>query len=102
MTKCKTGLSNKHMCDYIFGGYACRWSYGWPWILRYIDDRYEDIIGHQGLMRYVDKFPSFFEPIQRNVCQKSTYHFNDGTVEELIGLWFLPFDIFGFIDCSIY
>ena len=102
MTKCKTGLSNKIMCDLLFGGNACRWSYGFPWLLRYLDDRYEDIIGHQGLARYVDQFPKFYEKIQERVRKTTIHHYNDGTAEEFAGLRFLPYSIFGFIDCSIY
>lgn len=102
MTKCKTGLSNKLMCDYIFGGNACRWSYGYPWILRYTDNRYEDIIGHQNLQRYVHLFPLFFSKIQEKVRKTSIHHYHDGTSEEFTGLRFLPYSIFGFIDCSVY
>jgi hypothetical protein len=102
MTKCKTGLSHKVLCDLIFGGHASRWSFGFPHILRYLDKRYEDIIGHQHLERYVDQFPAFYEAIQNYVGRTHTYHFTDGTAEDRTGLQFLPFDIFGFIDCSIY
>jgi len=102
MTKWKTGHTNKVLCDLIFGGNACRWSHGFPWVLRYLDNRYEDIIGHQNLLRFVDQFPSFFNAIQEKVSNVPTRHYNDGTAEDFIDLRFLPYSIFGFIDCSIY
>jgi hypothetical protein len=40
MTKCRTGYSNIKMCDLIFGGHLSCWSFGFLWILEYIDTRY--------------------------------------------------------------
>jgi len=49
MTKVATGLSNQRIVAmYIVGNYA-RWSYAYPWMLKYLDERYRDIIGHRGL-----------------------------------------------------
>lgn len=101
MTKCKTGLSNKVMCDLIFGGNATRWSYGWRWILFYVDERYERVIGHEKLVDFVHEFPKFYNAINKCVQKTTTHHFSDGTAEDRPGLNFLPFDIFSFIDCSI-
>ena len=102
MTKCKTGLSNKRLCDQIFGGHASRWSFGYPWILRYLDTRYEDTIGNQVLHRFVDDFPRFYNAFNSFVQKTSTRHHNDGTATDHLGLRFMPFDMFGLIDCSIY
>ena len=63
MTRMKKGWS---ICDTVnttFGGYCHRWGYGWSWIVRYLDDRYRNILGHQGLLRFVDEFPQYFEAI---------------------------------------
>jgi len=102
MTKCKTGLSNKVLCDLIFGGHASRWSFGYPWILRYLDERYKDTIGNQVLHRFVDDFPKFYNAFNSFVQKTSTQHHNDGTATDHLGLRFMPFDIFALIDCSIY
>ncbi|KAL7529818.1 hypothetical protein ACHAXR_003175, partial [Thalassiosira sp. AJA248-18] len=102
MTRCKKGWSNKDMCSFIFGGNACRWSYGFPWILRYLDERYTDIIGHQNLERYVDHFPEFFDKIQEYIRKPTIRHYNDGSADEFSGLRFLPYDIFAFVDCKVY
>lgn len=102
MTKHRTGFSNKHLCDLIFGGWPSPWSHGWPWILHFLDEKYAHIIGHQGLARFLDKFPRFFNSIQNFIRQRTIHHFNDGTAEATSGLNFLPFVIFGFIDCTIF
>jgi hypothetical protein len=60
------------------------------------------IIGHQGLLRFRDDFPRFFDAIERYV-QKPKYHlYNDGTDFVSPGLAFCPHRILGWIDCSIY
>jgi hypothetical protein len=102
MTRMKTGMDHTEMSN-IFGGSTRRWSYAWAWIMIYLDTRYINIIGHQGLLRFVDQFPRFFDAIQRKV-QKDWIHdfdFHNGTCEVTSGLAMLPFDLFGFIDCSI-
>ena len=101
MTRMKTGHDHTQMCFDIFGGSPRRWSYAWMWIMHYLDDRYQNIIGHQGLTRFVDQFPDFFEAIQEKVQQSYIVDNHDGTYDETDGLAFLPFDVFGFIDCSI-
>jgi hypothetical protein len=102
MTRFKKGFAIHDMVNDIFGGDHNRWYYAWPWMLRYLDDRYENILGHQGLLRFVDRFPEFFTAIE-NYVRKPKYHrFNDGTEFISPGLAFCPFRIFGWIDCSIY
>ena len=102
-TLCKvaTGRTNQSIIDEYFGGDYTRWGYGYPWMLRYIDDRYEDIIGHQGLTRFLRDFPRFNRAIERFVQRDRQRELIDGTFEIVRGLEFLPFDIFGFIDNSI-
>jgi hypothetical protein len=101
MTRMKKGLSHTDMCNLIFGGSSKRWSPGWRWMLMYLDHRYGNIIGHQGLTRFLDDFPRFYNAIQQKVMQDYICHNHDGTMTEIQGLNFLPFEIFGFIDCSI-
>jgi len=103
MTRMYSGLDIIDTVDYIFGGYYNRWSYGWPWIIRYLDRRYENIIGHQGLLRFRDDFPRFYAGIERFVMRPK-WHQNedDGTWWWSPGLAACPFRIFGFVDCSIF
>jgi hypothetical protein len=49
MMRMKTGDDHTQMC-YVFGGSIKKWSYAWHWIMVYLDKRYENIIGHQGLL----------------------------------------------------
>ena len=102
MTKCRTGHTNRHLCDHYFGGHQSRWSFGYPWMLRYLDERYEDTIGNQGLRRFIDHFPAFYNAFNKFIRKTSTHHYNDNSAEDHTGLRFLPFDIFALIDCSIY
>ena len=102
MTRFKKGFTIHDLVNDVFGGDHNRWYYAWPWMLRYLDDRYENIIGHQGLLRFIDDFPDYFTAIE-NYVKKAKYHrYNDGTEFESPGLAFCPFRIFGWIDCSIY
>ena len=63
--KCISGKTNKALCNDTFGGNKNRWSYGFSWMLKYLANRYKDILGHQGLLRYVEKFPDFYICIAR-------------------------------------
>ena len=101
MTKCRTGYGNREMCNLIFGGSPSRWSFGFPWILEYLDTRYARTISHEKLRDFVDDFPFFYDALNRFIQKTSIHHHTDGSAEERVGLNFLPFSIFGFIDCSI-
>jgi len=102
MMRMKTGNDHTQMC-YTFGGSPKRWSFAWRWILFYLDAKYSNIIGHQGLLRFVDQFPHFYNAIQQKVQREFVHNVDEinGTYDVTSGLAFLPFDIFGFIDCSI-
>ena len=72
LTKIATGRTNQSIIDEYFGGDYARWSFGYPWMLRYLDDKYIDIIGHQGLTRFVKDFPRFNRAIERYVQRDRT------------------------------
>jgi len=101
LTKCRTGKSNRELCDLVFGGHSSRWSFGYPWLLEYLDARYARTISHEKLRDFVDDFPAFYDAINCFIQKPTIHHFTDGSAEERDGLNFLPFSIFGFIDCSI-
>ncbi len=62
------GWSQVHIVDTYFSGDKIRWTYAYPWMLRYLDDRYTHIvIGHQGLTLFVDDFPRFKHAIEQYV-----------------------------------
>jgi hypothetical protein len=90
MTKVATCLSNQRIVDmYIGGDYAC-WSYAYPWMIKYLDERYRDIIGHQGLTRVIDQFPRFARAIERYLQCDHLRELIDGSFVVIEGLEFLP------------
>ena len=101
MTKCKMGFGNKDLCDLIFGGRSSRWSFGYPWILAYLDNRYSRTLSHEKLRDYVHLFPEFYQKISEFMQKTATYHYHDGTAIDRAGLNWCSFQIFGFVDCSI-
>lgn len=102
MIKCRTGDTITELVDNVFGGEYNRWSYGYPWILKYIDHRYRNIIGHQGLLRYLKDFPKFHEAIKHYVTKAKVHHRNDGGRPwRSPGLSIMPHLTCMFVDCSI-
>ena len=89
------------MCKLIFGGNASWWSCGYPWILRYLDERYDRTILHKKFRDYADDFPKFYQAINHFITKTILRQFHNSTAVEGQGLNFLPWSIFGFIDCSI-
>jgi hypothetical protein len=57
MTKFKLGYGNTALCNLIFGGHSSWWSFGYPWILKYLDERYDRTISHKKLRDYVNDLP---------------------------------------------
>ena len=102
MTKCKLGISNRLLCDKFFGGHQSRWSFGYPWILYYLDNRYQHQLGNEALHRFVPEFPKFYNAFNKFAKKTSRRHHNDNSSSDRIGLNFIPFRIFGLIDCSIF
>ena len=101
MTKVATGLSNQRIVDMYIGGDSARWSYAYPWMIKYLDERYRDIIGHQGLTRVIEQFPQFAHAIERYLQRNHLHELVDGAFVVIEGLEFLPWDAFAFIDNSI-
>ena len=71
-------------------------------MLQYHDDQYEDIIGHQGLSRFVKDFPRFHRVIERFVQKDRNHEQPDGSELFIPGLVYLPMWLFGFSDDSLY
>ncbi len=101
LTKCKTGMTNKKVIDMYFGGDYARWTYGYRWIIFYLDLRYMNTVGHVGLLRFLPQFERFRDAIQQ-YCQKDRcYHNHQGNVTWVPGLEKLPYIIFGWIEGTI-
>jgi hypothetical protein len=84
--------------DTYLGGDKNRWTYAYPWMLKYLDKRYANIIGHQGLTRFVDDFPRFRRAIEMYVQRDHRRKLVGETMTIVPGLNFMLWDVFGFID----
>jgi hypothetical protein len=96
-----TGLAQVQIMDMYIGGNTNRWTYAYSWMLNYLDQRYINIVGHQGLTYFIDDFPSFRCVIQQYVQCNHRRKLIDGTMTIVPGNNFMPWDVFGFIDDSI-
>ncbi len=101
LTNCSIGKSKWELCNLVFGGHLSRWSFGYPWLLKYLNPRYVRTISHEKLRDVVDDFPAFYNAIKCFIQKSTIHHFTGGLAKQHFGLNLLPFSIFGFIDCSI-
>jgi hypothetical protein len=85
MTKCKLGYANIALCKLILGSNASWWRFGYPWIIKYLDERYDRTISHKKLRDYVDDFPLFYQAINNFIKKTSLRNFQDGTAVERQG-----------------
>jgi hypothetical protein len=53
-TLCKvaTGMRQVQIVNTCFGGDKIRWLHVYPWMLKYLNERYNRVIGHQGLAHF--------------------------------------------------
>lgn len=106
LTKVALGWQNVWLINFYFGGHASKWSYAYPWAIKYIDERYASTLGFAGLQRFVNKFPEFNRAIEKE-CQRTKKRQlvepdeNGNDWVFIPGLKHLPFDVIGFIDDSI-
>jgi hypothetical protein len=98
LTKCCHGYGNKEMCINVVGGNEKRWSYGFPWMLIYVDQRCQNIIEHQCLLRYVHQFPQFHQAMEREMQLPKTHYDTNNNPIHTDGLLFIPFLLDSLID----
>ena len=75
LTRIKTGKTDEQLCDDYFGGDYSRWCLGYRWLILYLDERYKDIIGLQGILRFLPDFMRFGDATER-FCQKDRVYFD--------------------------
>ena len=94
-TLCKvaTGMTQVNIVDNYFGGDKTCWIFAYPWMLRYLDTRYQEIVGHQGLAQFVDDFPRFHGAIEEYIQRNHQRELVDGTMTIVPGINFLPWDV---------
>jgi hypothetical protein len=77
-----TGLPSATIVDMYFGGAHSRWGYGYRFILDYIDQRYASILGHQGLLWFIEKFPDFHR--LEHYCQRDHIRYDANNIPETV------------------
>lgn len=101
LTVCATGMTKEKIVDLYFGGDYARWSHGYRWMILWLDDEFADILGHQGLIRWVPHFQRFHNAIERFMQRDRQRTDAHGNVYTIPGVDELPYGVFGFIDDSI-
>lgn len=81
-----------------------RMAKGYKWFLAYLDNRYDHLIGWNGMLLWRDQFPYFADRIRRYVSKDYTVRNNLGHYMVVPGVWFNPgtFNVVGFVDCKDY
>jgi hypothetical protein len=67
-------------------------------MLKYLNQRYVNIVNHQVLKCFVDEFPSFRCVIQQYVQRNHRRKLINGMMTIVHGINFMPWDVFGFIN----
>lgn len=68
LCKIAYGLPHIVMTDMIFGGDSSRWGKGYNFLVKFIDDKYINIINTNSLQFWAPHFPQFAEAIRRKLC----------------------------------
>ena len=71
-------------------------------MLKYIAERYKDILCNQGLSYFFKEFPRFHRAIERFVQKERIRKQLDGLWIIIPGLIFLPMYLSGLVDDSLY
>ncbi len=99
--KVATWMTQVQIVDTYFGGDKNWWMHAYPWMLKYLNKRYNRVIGHQGLAHFIDDFPQIHCAIKDYIKCDHQRKLVDGTMTIVPGINFLPWDVFGSIDNSI-
>ena len=81
-----------------------RMAKGYKWLIAYLDDRYDHLIGWNGMLVWCQFFPFFAEKIRRYIAN-DTIRQNQCSHYELVpGVWFNPgtYNVVGFVECKDY
>jgi hypothetical protein len=72
-----------------------------PMDVEVLDKRYVNIVGHQGLARFVNNLPCFKRAIEMYVQHDHQGELVNKTMTIIPSINFMPWDLFGFIDNTI-
>ena len=105
LTKMAHGTTNRQLCEQYFGGCPTRWTFAYAYFCRYFNNRYIDILGFEGLERFVHDFPRFSQRVAEKL-NKDKLNVDPITRVRMwvagLGLSLLRFRIVGFIDGSFF
>ncbi len=91
------GMSQVRIVDTYISGDKNHWMFAYPWMLKYLDERYVNIVGRQGLMHFIHNFLHFKHTIEQCVQCNHQCEPVDGMMTIVSGLNFMLWDVFGFI-----
>jgi hypothetical protein len=101
--KLKKGHTHVDMAHTATGGEPRRWSYGFNYFVKYVDHRYRNLIGPNGMRLWVHHFPQFAEKIRLKIARPTHFRATaDAPARVENGLEYPPgeFRVVGFLDCS--
>jgi hypothetical protein len=105
LIKLKRGPTTAELVDDVVGGHSeAHWGYGYKWMVRHLDEWYQDVPGCNGLECWVPQFATFAEHIHQNIG-KPWYHVDEFGIANIEAGVYIPpgeFGNFGFVDCSDY
>ena len=102
-----TGRTHKDLSDNEFGGDSSRWARGYKWMIKYIDNKCQPLIGPTALELWAPQFPYFAETLRTFLMRDKERKDRDGNdLPPLVyaGDYIDPgtFIIFGVTDCTFY
>ena len=102
LMKLKGGHTHGWMSDRIFGGSDTRNQHMYRYVLAYLNEKYRDLLGIQGLKKWTRSFPKFAEDICKVVASPRRRVDRNGNVFDEPPVPFNPdeFAIVGFVDCK--
>ncbi len=84
------GRTQVQIVDMYIGGNTNQWTYVYSWMMKYLDQRYINIVSHQGLTCFIDDFLCFRHAIQQYVQRNHQCKLIDKAMAIVPGINFMP------------
>lgn len=100
-----SGETHEGVCKKYGHRCAQRMGKGFKWLVGYLDERYDYLIGWRGMLLWRPYFPMFAEKIRQYISKTSIrVHPVTQHVEVIPGVWFNPgaYNVVGFVDCEVH
>jgi len=81
-----------------------RMAKGYKWLISYLDNRYDHLLGWNGMLVWRQYFPYFAEKIREYIGKCYTRRNALGHVQIVPGIYFNPgsYNVVGFVDCKVH